>query len=146
MADTGTGTPDPIDVAVGARIRLRRQEIGMSQQALAEQLGVSFQQVQKYERGANRISASMLVRTARALDCPGGILLGADGSKPAMTSRQEDALEAELSGLLAVSGATELLRAFAQISSGEARAAVIAIVKGLSAGATDRAGGRSRRR
>ncbi|MFY8163942.1 MAG: helix-turn-helix domain-containing protein [Brevundimonas sp.] len=58
--------PDPIDVTVGAAIRFRRKEIDQSQSALAEALGVTFQQVQKYERGTNRISASMLVRAANA--------------------------------------------------------------------------------
>ncbi len=131
------GGPDPIDVAVGARLRLRRQEARMSQQALAEALGVSFQQVQKYERGVNRISASMLVRAARALSCSGGMLLGAEGPVT-----QDDALEAELLALLATPGATELLRAFSTIDSGEARNAVIEIVRGLSAGAA--AGARRR--
>jgi transcriptional regulator with XRE-family HTH domain len=121
--------PDPIDVAVGARLRLRRQEIRMSQQALAESLGVSFQQVQKYERGVNRISASMLVRAARALGCSGGALLGGDAPRD-----QDDALEAELLALLATPGATELVRAFSQIDSGDARSAVIEIVRGLTCG------------
>ena len=62
--------PDPIDVFVGLRIRMRRKTLGLTQGALADALGLSFQQVQKYERGANRVSASMLVKTARFLDCP----------------------------------------------------------------------------
>jgi transcriptional regulator with XRE-family HTH domain len=134
MAGKSKGIPDPIDVAVGARIRLRRQELGMSQQVLAEHLGVTFQQVQKYERGSNRISASMLVRAARALRCPGGVLLSEGGGEGTAEPAYEDALEAELSSLLASPGATELLRAFAQIRGGEARSAVIAIVKGLAGG------------
>lgn len=124
---------DPIDVAVGARIRIRRQELRMSQQTLGEHLGVSFQQVQKYEHGANRISASMLVKAARALDCPGGFLLGPRGDGESPTS-QEDALQAELNHLLATPGAVELLRAFVQLPPGEARSAVIAIVRGLASG------------
>jgi transcriptional regulator with XRE-family HTH domain len=59
-------TPDPVDLYVGRLIRMRRKQIGQSQSALAEALGVSFQQIQKYERGANRISASMLHRAATA--------------------------------------------------------------------------------
>jgi transcriptional regulator with XRE-family HTH domain len=129
---SGAEGADPIDVAVGARIRIRRKEIGMSQQTLAQHLGVTFQQVQKYERGANRISASMLVRTARALDCPGGFLLGAPNSQAPSPPAQEDALQAELNSLLASAGAVELLRAFALVPPGEARAAVIAIVRGLA--------------
>lgn len=58
---------DPIDVAIGARVRVRRKQLGMSQTDLGNALGVTFQQVQKYERGMNRISGSTLVRTADAL-------------------------------------------------------------------------------
>jgi len=62
------GFPNPIDVHVGARIRLRRTLLGISQSTLAETLGLTFQQVQKYEKGTNRVSASRLVDIARALD------------------------------------------------------------------------------
>jgi transcriptional regulator with XRE-family HTH domain len=60
----------PIDVHVGARVRMRRKMLGFSQQALAEILGITFQQVQKYERGANRIGASRLHELSKALDAP----------------------------------------------------------------------------
>lgn len=62
--------PNPVDVHVGSRIRLRRKILGMSQEKLAEKLGLTFQQVQKYERGANRVSASKLYQTAQALQAP----------------------------------------------------------------------------
>jgi len=68
MPRPNQAAPDPIDVLVGQRIRARRKVLGMTQTTLAEALGLTFQQVQKYERGANRISASMLVRAARRLD------------------------------------------------------------------------------
>src|SRR4051812_6299667 len=58
-----------MDIALGAAVRIRRRTLGISQEALAEQCGVSFQQVQKYENGANRISFSRLVQIARALKC-----------------------------------------------------------------------------
>lgn len=64
--------PDAIDVHVGQRVRLRRQMLGKSQDAMARALGVSFQQVQKYERGTNRISASRLFDVARFLAVPPG--------------------------------------------------------------------------
>ena len=57
--------PDPIDLHVGRRVRLRRKELGISQERLAEGLGLTFQQVQKYERGAKRVSASKLYEMAR---------------------------------------------------------------------------------
>ena len=62
--------PNPIDTHVGARVRLARKMQDVTQQALAEQLGLTFQQVQKYERGTNRISASKLYEAARALGVP----------------------------------------------------------------------------
>lgn len=64
--------PSPIDVHVGARVRLRRTLLGMSQEKLGEALGLTFQQVQKYERGVNRIGASRLFDLARVLDVPIG--------------------------------------------------------------------------
>jgi transcriptional regulator with XRE-family HTH domain len=64
--------PNPIDVHVGLQVRLRRKELKISQEKLADALGLTFQQVQKYERGANRISASKLYEIARALHVPIG--------------------------------------------------------------------------
>lgn len=75
-AGTATESPDkesrasPIDVHVGGRIRLRRTLLGMSQEKLGEALGLTFQQVQKYERGANRVGASRLFDLSRVLDVP----------------------------------------------------------------------------
>jgi transcriptional regulator with XRE-family HTH domain len=66
----GTGVPDPVDVHVGARIRTRRLLIGMNQETLAKALGLTFQQVQKYEGGANRVSASRLSQIADVLQVP----------------------------------------------------------------------------
>ena len=66
----GTGVPDPVDVHVGARIRTRRLLIGMNQETLAKALAVTFQQVQKYEGGANRVSASRLSQVADTLGVP----------------------------------------------------------------------------
>lgn len=64
------GKPNPIDVHVGFRIRQRRTLLGMSQTKLAEAIGLTFQQVQKYERGANRVGSSRMFQIARALDVP----------------------------------------------------------------------------
>ncbi len=64
------GRPSPIDVHVGTRIRLRRTLLGMSQERLGDALGLTFQQVQKYERGVNRVGASRLFDLSRVLDVP----------------------------------------------------------------------------
>jgi transcriptional regulator with XRE-family HTH domain len=64
------GGPHPVDIHVGSRVRMRRTLLGMSQEKLGEALGLTFQQVQKYERGANRIGASRLHEISRILDVP----------------------------------------------------------------------------
>lgn len=64
----GDRAPNPVDLHVGLRIRLRRKELGVSQEKLADSIGLTFQQIQKYERAANRVSASKLWEMARALD------------------------------------------------------------------------------
>ncbi len=65
--DDADRSPNPIDVHVGRRVRQRRKALGVTQERLAEDLGLTFQQVQKYERGANRVSASKLYEIARSL-------------------------------------------------------------------------------
>lgn len=62
--------PDPVDVHVGSRVRMRRILLGMSQEKLGEELGLTFQQIQKYEKGTNRISASRLFHISRILNVP----------------------------------------------------------------------------
>lgn len=68
--ETTPKTPRPVDIEVGRRIRTRRQALGMSQEKLGEALGITFQQIQKYEKGANRVGASRLAQIADALDVP----------------------------------------------------------------------------
>lgn len=67
---TADGQPNPIDVHVGKRVRVRRTLLGLSQEALANRLGITFQQVQKYERGSNRMGSSRLYDISVALDVP----------------------------------------------------------------------------
>ena len=69
-AELTESRPSPVDVHVGARIRLRRTLLGMSQERLGDALGLTFQQVQKYERGVNRVGASRLFDLSRILDVP----------------------------------------------------------------------------
>lgn len=113
--------PDPVDLAIGARVRLRRKSLNLSQGALAAQIGVTFQQVQKYERGANRISGSMLVAVAEALRTSVGWLVGEEG-------RGDGEAEALLRALTAP-GAQELLEAFSAIERPSARHALITLAR-----------------
>jgi len=100
-------TPNKLDVALGLRIRQRRKSLGVSQTALAEGVGLTFQQIQKYERGFNRVSFSRLVDIAHALDCRVVDLIGdLDDSNIASPLFRQDTAH------LRESGAPELLAAY----------------------------------
>lgn len=117
--------PDPVDVAVGARIRLRRKQLGISQSKLADAIGVTFQQVQKYERGANRVSASTLAKMAGPLDCKISDLFGEtpDGN--------EAGGDRELFAVLKTPGATDMLQAYAGVRNSDARTALINLARSI---------------
>jgi transcriptional regulator with XRE-family HTH domain len=127
--------PDPIDIAVGHRIRVRRKWLGISQSTLADHLGVSFQQVQKYERGANRVSASMLVRIAQKLETSVGELVG-ESSEPIA--------DASLFEKLAVPGAVQLLEAFASVQQPGLRTAILNLTRSLIEDAEEQPARRAR--
>jgi transcriptional regulator with XRE-family HTH domain len=115
--------PGPLDLNVGARIRLRRKALGITQSELAQALGLTFQQVQKYERGVNRVSASVLVKIAQRLDCPVAYLLGEEGG---------GAAEAIAPSIMVTPGAVELLEIYARIPDRRARAALLSVAKALA--------------
>lgn len=119
-------TPDPMDIALGAAVRIRRRTIGMSQEALAEQCGVSFQQIQKYENGANRISFSRLVQIARALRCRVVDLMDVLD-----TSGVEIGGDIDLLSRIRTPGALELLTAFERLPH-EARASLVNLLRTLT--------------
>ena len=120
-------TPTSTDVLVGSRVRFRRTEIGLTQQALAEQLGVTFQQVQKYEKGSNRIGAGRLQEVAKALGVPISYFFeGLAGD----TKENED--HGTAANVMRVSGASDLLRAYAQIGSPVVRRAVLDLIRKLA--------------
>ena len=115
--------PDAIDLGVGVRIRMRRKALGLSQSDLAEHLGLTFQQVQKYERGTNRVSASMLVKIAAKLEIAASALLG----EGADWEPEPDVLLR-----LQTRGALELLEAYAELPDGKTRSAVLDLVSKMS--------------
>ena len=127
MAEPSTKSPDPMDIALGAAVRIRRRTIGMSQEALAEQCNVSFQQIQKYENGANRISFSRLVQIARALKCRVVDLL-----EVLDTPDRENPAELDLLGRMRTPGALELLSAFERMPA-EARSSLVNMLKVMTA-------------
>ena len=124
MPDIGKTTPDPVDVHVGAFIRRRRKLLGVSQQGLADKLQLTFQQVQKYERGVNRISASKLWAACELLGCdPGEAFEGLTrGERP--TAKLDP-----VQTFAGCPGALEIAEAYPQLGM-PMRAAVLAVVRG----------------
>lgn len=122
------GGPNPIDRHVGLRIRLRRKELGISQEKLAESIGLTFQQVQKYERAANRVSASKLWEVARALNTNIAYFyegLGLEGPlSPDPTAGLEE--------FLLTSDGMELARYFPQIQKPRVRRQILELVRTMA--------------
>jgi transcriptional regulator with XRE-family HTH domain len=114
-----------MDIALGAAVRIRRRTIGMSQEALAEQCGVSFQQIQKYENGANRISFSRLVQIARALRCRVVDLMDVLDTPDRETSGDLDLLTR-----MRTPGALELLAAYERLAP-DARSSLITFLRAI---------------
>lgn len=120
------GSPDPLDVALGARIRAVRKARNLSQERVADAIGVTFQQIQKYERGANRISFSRLALIAAALDTPLRDLVGVleEPGRGAQASR--------LSDLMRIPGASDLVAAFLALPDEPVRRGIVDLVQELA--------------
>jgi len=132
-----TGRPRPVDVHVGSRVRLRRTMLGMSQEKLGQAIGLTFQQVQKYERGTNRIGASRLYELSKVLDVPVSFFFDdmpdevAGETAPAlgMAEAEGPAYEADT---LAKRETLELVRAYYRIRSPKVRKRVFELAKALA--------------
>lgn len=125
--------PNPIDRHVGSRVRMRRMLAGISQEKLGEALGLTFQQVQKYEKGSNRISASRLQQIAKMLDVPVSFFFdGAPSGDMAMPGFADSASTTYISDFLATSEGVQLTKAFTRIKSGKVRRRVIDLVEALA--------------
>ncbi len=126
--------PNPVDLHVGARIRMRRKLLGVSQERLAEQLGLTFQQVQKYERGANRVSASKLYEIARALQTSVAYffegLAETDGG--ATSGGALDGSSEFMHELVMTPEGLELAALFPKLKRGRVRRRVLDLVKALA--------------
>jgi transcriptional regulator with XRE-family HTH domain len=127
--------PNPVDLHVGARIRLRRRMQGVSQEKLADALGLTFQQVQKYERGANRVSASKLYEIAAALRAPVAYFFDGladptgelDGVRVAAASE-----ESTVHSFLMTPEGLELAKLFPNIAPGQVRRRLLELVRSLA--------------
>jgi transcriptional regulator with XRE-family HTH domain len=125
--------PDPIDVTIGSRLRLRRLAMGFSQETLGRALGITFQQIQKYERGTNRIFASRLFHLAHVLRVPVAYFFqgltadsGAENSPPAA-----DLSEQSVSDLLNRNDSLKLIQAYNRISDPGVRRQIYALVRSV---------------
>lgn len=134
-------SPNPVDLHVGARIRMRRRLQGVSQEKLAEALGLTFQQVQKYERGANRVSASKLYEIAAMLKAPIGYFF--DGLADPAADIGEDELQPSderlVHAFLMTSEGLELARCFTQVPRGRVRRRLLELIRALGGEGEDEA-------
>jgi transcriptional regulator with XRE-family HTH domain len=127
--------PNPIDKHVGSRVRMRRMMLGMSQEKLGNNLGLTFQQVQKYEKGTNRIGASRLQQISNILQVPVSFFFeGAPAvSAPARTDGMSEAPSpAYVSDFLATSDGLALTKAFMRISDSKLRRRIVDLVEQIA--------------
>lgn len=124
-----------VDTHVGGRVRMRRKLLGVSQDQLAESLGLTFQQVQKYERGANRISASKLFRIAEILGVDVSYFF--DGLPDPIDGAETDGAVTHMHGVmqafLQTSEGVELAEIFPRIASGRVRRQILDLVRTMAA-------------
>jgi transcriptional regulator with XRE-family HTH domain len=129
--------PDPIDICIGSRLRLRRLAMGFSQETLAQALGVTFQQIQKYERGSNRIFSSRLFHLARVLKVPLGYFfegLSPEGElRPVEPSKTKNSspTEEDVQDLLGKQETLKLIQAYHQIRDPGVKRQIYALVRSV---------------
>lgn len=125
--------PNPIDRHVGSRVRMQRMLAGISQEKLGEALGLTFQQVQKYEKGTNRISASRLQQIAKMLGVPVAFFFeGAPAGEAVAGGFADAGATAYVADFLATSEGVQLSKAFVRIKSPRVRRRVIDLVEALA--------------
>src|SRR5260370_995652 len=126
----------PIDKHVGSRVRMRRLMLDMSQSDLGDALGLTFQQVQKYEKGSNRISASRLQHISQILQVPVPFFFegapAASGVRPAALARADAPSPAYVTDFLATSDGLSLVKAFMCIEDAKLRRAIVRLVEGIA--------------
>lgn len=125
--------PNPIDVHVGSRIRLRRNMLGLSQEKLGESLGITFQQIQKYEKGTNRVGASRLQAISAILNVPVSFFFEDAPGSSNQAGFAEDNEATYVVDFLNSNEGVQLTRAFTKISDPKVRRKIIDLVKSLAA-------------
>ncbi len=128
--------PNPMDIHVGSRVRLRRMLLGMSQEKLGEHLGLTFQQVQKYEKGVNRIGASRLFDLAKVLGVPVQFFYddapSAEGQAASATGFADRPPESFVVDFLTTREGLELNKAFVRVTDPRVRRSIVDLVRALA--------------
>ena len=125
--------PNPTDRYVGARVRMRRLMLGMSQELLGSAVGVSFQQIQKYEKGTNRVSASRLQQFANILNVPASFFF--EGAEPSSLKRRTKVgaiAEDQISEFISSSDGLRLIECYTKIKSSETKRIVRELVEDIA--------------
>lgn len=125
---TNQRSANSVDSHVGSRVRLRRLELGLSQEKLADQLGITFQQVQKYERGTNRIGASRLHQIALVLQTPITYFFEGASETPGNGTQETSPLSQALGDPATV----RLVRAFASITDNQLKQKAVGIIEAIA--------------
>lgn len=135
MEERGSRRPNPVDIHVGSRVRLRRMLLGMSQEKLGEHLGLTFQQIQKYEKGVNRIGASRLFDLAQVLGVPVQFFYDEapqshdNGMAPGFADRPAESYVVEF---LSTREGLELNKSFVRITDPRVRRSIVELVRSLA--------------
>lgn len=125
--------PNPIDRHVGSRIRMRRMMLSMSQEKLGDAVDLTFQQIQKYEKGSNRVGASRLQQFANILQVPVSFFFEGAPNMPGHTGKRDDAESpAYVNEFLATSDGLNLVKAFAKIESPKLRRSIVNLVEEIA--------------
>jgi transcriptional regulator with XRE-family HTH domain len=129
-----TKAPNPVDKYVGSRVRMRRIMLGMSQEKLGEALGLTFQQIQKYEKGTNRVGASRIQQISEILQVPVSFLFeGGPTSTTGGNGFSEGSSPTYVSDFLATSEGLALTRAFTRIPDAKLRRSIVDLVEQIAA-------------
>jgi transcriptional regulator with XRE-family HTH domain len=128
-----TKAPNPVDKYVGSRVRMRRIMLGMSQEKLGEALGLTFQQIQKYEKGTNRVGASRIQQISEILQVPVSFLFEGGPSGTSTVDGFEATSPSYISDFLATSEGLALTRAFTRIPDAKLRRSIVDLVEQIAA-------------
>lgn len=135
------GTPDDVDVHVGQRLRVRRSLMGMSQEKLAAAIGLTFQQIQKYERGINRVSAGRLFQFSKILDVPVGYFydqISGEGNSTAygLSDNEQDSFGGS-DDVMQTKETIELVRSYYSIENPAKRKETLRFIKAMTGASSD---------